>query len=245
MRTAALLLLALLGAGLGPLSSPEEGASLRPEVPSPAATSPDEPPAEARWVRPEGPTRVALQAGHWKAAEAPDEQAGLRTNGTRGGGKAEWEVNLAIARQTAALLEEAGYTVEILPTTIPPGYWADLFVSIHADGNANTGVSGYRAAAPRRDRTGMAREFAALLTETYGQATGLPLYPTLTRRMTSYYAFNSRRYEHALHPMTVGTILETGFLTSPRDRRILVDAPERAARGIADAVMRFLGPPER
>lgn len=201
-----------------------------------------EPAPEPEWRRPDGPIRVALQAGHWKAAEAPDEQAGLRTNGTRGGGKAEWEVNLDIARRTARLLENAGYEVEVLPTTIPPGYWADLFVSIHADGHANTSVSGYRAAAPRRDRTGRAGEFAELLTRTYGEATGLRLYPTVTRRMTSYYAFNSRRYRHALDPMTVGVILETGFLTSAADRRIIVQQPDRAARGIADAIEAFLGP---
>ena len=197
---------------------------------------------EAPWVRPDGPLRVALQAGHWKAREAPAEQAGLRDNGTSGGGKAEWEVNLAIARRAGAMLEQAGYVVDILPTTIPPDYFADVFVAIHADGNPSTSVSGYRAAAPRRDRTGKAADFAALLTKSYGQATGLPLYPTVTRRMTSYYAFNSRRYEHSLHPMTVGVIIETGFLTSPRDRRIIVNAPDRAARGIADAVIEFLGP---
>jgi N-acetylmuramoyl-L-alanine amidase len=199
-------------------------------------------PQYAVWKRPPGPLRVALQAGHWKAADAPDEQAGLRSNGTRGGGKAEWEVNLAIARMAAAMLQEAGYVVEILPTTIPPGYWADVFVSIHADGNSNTRLSGYRAAAPRRDRTGRAGVLAELITRTYGEATGLPHYPTITRRMRGYYAFNSRRYEHALHPMTVGVILETGFLTSARDRRVIVDAPERAARGIADAVIEFLTP---
>lgn len=192
--------------------------------------------------RPTGRTRVALQAGHWKAAEAPDEQARLRANGTRGGGKAEWEVNLEIARLTAALLEDAGYVVDILPTTIPPRYRADLFVSIHADGATSPSVSGYRAAAPRRDATGRAAAFAELLNRTYGEATGLPHYPLITRRMRSYYAFNYRRYEHALHPMTVGVILETGFLTSPRDRRVIVNAQDRAAQGIAAAVSRFLGP---
>jgi hypothetical protein len=198
--------------------------------------------APVAWQRPDGPVRVALQAGHWKAAEAPDEQAGLRTNGTRGGGKAEWEVNLEIARLTAALLEDDGYVVEILPTTIPPGHWADLFVSIHADGSSSPTVSGYRAAAPRRDATGRAGEFAALLNQTYGVVTGLPHYPLITRRMRSYYAFNHRRYQHALHPMTVGVILETGFLTSPRDRRVIVNDPRRAARGIAAAVTGFLPP---
>lgn len=199
-------------------------------------------PQYAVWKRPPGPLRVALQAGHWKAAEAPDEQAGLRNNGTRGGGKAEWEVNLAIARMAAAMLEEEGFEVEVLPTTIPPGYWADVFVSIHADGHTSTSASGYRAAAPRRDRTGRATELAELITRTYGEATGLPHYPTITRRMRSYYAFNSRRYHHALHPRTVGVILETGFLTSPRDRRVIVNAPDLAARGIANAIVQFLQP---
>lgn len=196
----------------------------------------------ANWQRPDVPVRVALQAGHWKAGEAPDEQRRLRTNGTRGGGRAEWEVNLAIAQHAARMLEDAGLIVEILPTTIPPAYWADLFVSIHADGNASTTLTGYRAAAPRRDRTGRARDFVEILNRSYGEATGMEHYPTITRRMTSYYAFNSRRYRHALHPMTVGAIIETGFLTSARDRRIIIGEPERAARGIADAVITFLEP---
>lgn len=192
------------------------------------------------WERPAGPLRVALQAGHWKASEAPDEQAGLRTNGTRGGGKAEWEVNLEIAQRTARLLEDAGYLVEILPTTIPPGYFADLFLSIHADGSASTSTSGYRASPPGRDMTGRAAEFSALLERSYGDVTGLRHYPAVTRRMRFYYAFNWRRYDHALHPMTVAAILETGFLTSPQDRAVIVDSPDRAARGIADAVILFL-----
>jgi N-acetylmuramoyl-L-alanine amidase len=35
-------------------------------------------------------------------------------------------------------------------------------------------------------------------------------------------------------------IIETGFLTSPKDRAIIVDAPERSAEGIAAAVLRYL-----
>jgi N-acetylmuramoyl-L-alanine amidase len=239
MRAAAFILGMAACASLSAFDAPDDrSAPAGADTPAAAAMAATAP----AWRRPDGPVRVALQAGHWKAVEAPAEQARLRTNGTRGGGKAEWEVNLGIARHTARLLEAAGYEVEILPTTIPPGYWADVFISIHADGNASSTASGYRAAAPRRDRTGRARELAALLTETYGAATGLPHYPLITRRMRGYYAFNSRRYRHALHPMTVGVILETGFLTSPRDRRIIVDAQDRAARGIADAVIRFLEP---
>jgi N-acetylmuramoyl-L-alanine amidase len=188
------------------------------------------------------PIRIALQAGHWLAHEAPDELAGLRSNGTRGGGKAEWEVTLEIARLAAQLLEEAGYEVDVLPTTVPPGYRADLFVAIHADGHTSTAAHGFTVGAPRRDATGRAQEFADLLERTYQEATSLRR-REVTRRMQGYYAFNSRRYEHALDPGTVGVILETGFLTNAGDRDVIVHAPERSARGIAEAVTRFIPPP--
>src|SRR4051812_32733006 len=61
------------------------------------------------------PWRVGLQAGHWLAAEMPDELARFRTQtGTQGGGVAEWELNLDIARRAAALLEEQGIDVDVL-----------------------------------------------------------------------------------------------------------------------------------
>jgi len=183
--------------------------------------------------------RIALQAGHWRASEAPAELPGLRRNGTSAGGTAEWEVNLEIAKRAAALLEEMGYEVDILPAVVPPSYRAHLFISIHADGSSDPDASGYRVAPPRRDATGRASLAADLLRQSYGEATGLRRLPTATRRMRNYYAFNYRRYEHALHPMTIGVIIETGFLTSPVDRRVIVDDPERAARGIVAAVAAF------
>jgi hypothetical protein len=74
----------------------------------------------------------------------------------------------------------------------------------------------------------------------YGEATRLPQDPTLTYRMTGYYAFNWWRYEHAVHPLTPSVILETGFLTNAADREILVGAPEIAAEGLASGVLAFL-----
>jgi hypothetical protein len=191
------------------------------------------------WSPPQGPVRIALQAGHWKAAEAPDELRGIRENGARAAGKLEWEVNLAIAREAAAMLEEMGYEVDVLPAVVPPSYRAHLFISIHADGSNDPRASGYRVAPPRRDVTGRADLIAQLLERSYGEATGLPRVPTVTRRMSNYYAFNYGRYQHALHPLTVAVILETGFLTSASDRRVIVDDPSRAARGIVEAVAAF------
>jgi len=196
-------------------------------------------PTPEEWVPPEGPVRIALQAGHWKANEAPAELAGIRDNGTRWQSKPEWEVNLEIAQRAGALLEEVGYQVDVLPAVVPPGYRAHLFVSIHADGSSDAQAAGYRVSAPRRDATGRAGGFVTLLEESYGKETGLRRLPDVTRRMSSYYAFNFRRYQHALHPMTIGVILETGYLTSAGDRRVILDDPDRAARGIVEAIKAF------
>ncbi|MDH3269985.1 MAG: N-acetylmuramoyl-L-alanine amidase [Gemmatimonadota bacterium] len=183
--------------------------------------------------------RIALQAGHWRANEAPRELSGLKRNGTSWQGMHEWEVNLEIARRAAAILEEAGYEVDVLPAVVPQAYRADLFIAIHADGSADPSASGYRVASSRRDRTGKAQQVADLLGAAYGEVTGLRRLPTTTRRMRNYYAFNYRRYRHALHPATVGVIIETGFLTSQRDREVIVNNPERAAQGIVSAVRSF------
>lgn len=196
-------------------------------------------PTPADWKPPEGPVRIALQAGHWRADEAPAELSGLRDNGTRWKDIPEWVANLEIARRAGAMLEELGYVVDILPAVVPPGYRSHLFVSIHADGSGDPRASGYRVAYPRRDATGRASRIASLLERSYGESTGLRRLPDTTRRMRNYYAFNFRRYEHALHPMTIAVILETGFLTSDRDRGIIVDDPDRAARGIVAAITEF------
>ncbi|MDP3964489.1 MAG: N-acetylmuramoyl-L-alanine amidase [bacterium] len=192
------------------------------------------------WSRPPGPIRVGLQVGHWQAIDAPDELENLRTRtGTSGGGKNEWEVNLDIAEKTRALLQERGMTVDILPVTIPENYWADVFIAIHADGNVNTGVNGFKVASPWRDVTGEAEEFSQILEEHYAVSTDLDLDPNISRAMRGYYAFNWRRYDHSIHPMTVAAIIETGFLTSAHDRRVIVDDSERSARGIAEAVLEY------
>ncbi len=206
--------------------------SRRNRYPAPDFT-PDE------WEPPAGPVRIALQAGHWRASEAPEELYGLRTGGTYAAGLAEWEVNLALAERTGDMLAELGYEVDILPAVVPPDYHAHLFIAIHADGAADPAARGFRVAAPGRDYTGRAQEMVDLLRDTYGEATGLRRLPDATRRMRNYYAFNVRRYEHSLDPRTIALILETGFLTSPSDREVIVDDPDRVARGIVEAVKAF------
>lgn len=66
-------------------------------------------PAAPLW-NPPGPKRVGLQAGHWLNEERPTELVRLQ-HGTSGGGRHEWEVNLAIAKRAARYLEAAGVEV--------------------------------------------------------------------------------------------------------------------------------------
>ena len=194
---------------------------------------------------PPGPKRVGLQAGHWRTEEIPPELRGLGP-GASAGGKAEWEVNLDIAERTAAILRASGVEVDIIPTTLPIEYKAHAFLSIHADGDDTGARQGYKlgravwSATPEADDRLM-----AAISGTYAVATKMPLDPVgASRRMTAYYAFNSRRYCHAIAPGTPSAILEAGYLTSAVDRQILIYDPDAAARGIASGLLRFLDIPE-
>lgn len=193
------------------------------------------------WKRPDGPPRVGLQAGHWKNNELPEELDRLKgSTGSSGGGKSEWEVNLEIAQKTKIILEEKGIQVDILPATVPPKYWADIFVSIHADGSLDPKTSGFKIASPRRDYSGKAEKLVNLMEENYRQATNLAKDPNITRNMRGYYAFAWWRYDHSVHPKSASVIVETGFLTSQQDRRLLIGNPVKAAEGIASGIIKFL-----
>ena len=193
------------------------------------------------WKRPDGPAKVGIQIGHWKSNELPDELEKLRSStGTSGGGKYEWEVNLEISKELVKLLETNGITTELLPATVPPEYWADVFISIHADGSLNRLTNGFKIATPWRDWSLKGSKAADLIEISYGKTTNFPKDPKITRNMKGYYAFSWWKYEHAVHPMTTSLIIETGFLTNPYEQRILINKPELIARGIAEGLINYL-----
>lgn len=194
------------------------------------------------WKRPDGPLRVGLQVGHWKSNELPEELERLRGNtGSSGYGKSEWEVNHKIAEETAVLLAKEGIAVDTLPATVPPNYWADVFIAIHADGNLDKSKTGFKIATPRRDPTGRATKILDKIRIEYGKATNLSWDEEgISRNMRGYYAFSWRRFEHSVHPMTPSVILETGFLTNNSDAKLLVDSPQIPAGAVAKAVIEFL-----
>lgn len=188
----------------------------------------------------DGPPRVGLQAGHWRAGELPDELAAFRpSTGASAGGVNEVDVNLDIARRVAARLRQRGVLVDVLPATVLPGYEADAFISLHADGSPDSRVRGYKAATPYRESPESRRLLEALVAS-YGSATRLPWDPNITRNMRGYYAFANRSREHAIDSSTPAVILEMGFISNPGDRALLTKRPELVARAIADGVLRYL-----
>ena len=192
---------------------------------------------------PPGAKRVGLQAGHWEYADAPDELAELRGNpGTSGGGVAEWEYTLDVTQRAAEMLRAAGVEVDVLPTTIPVRYRAHAFVSIHADGDGAGVLNGFKVTGPGFSGTPEADQtLVAALNEEYAPTTGLPRMDNqVSLRMRYYYAFNARRYQHAVAPGVPQAIIETGFLTNWGDRNLLLGDPDRVARGIANGVLKFL-----
>lgn len=198
-------------------------------------------PPAAVW-NPPGPKRVGLQAGHWRVEEAPDELRRL-SPGSSAAGWDEWQVNLSIAQRAADLLRAQGVEVDVLPAIIPDRYRAHAFIALHADGDVTGGLRGFKIA--RANFSAIPEEDDRLvqtLNTVYGSVTGIPRDDAhISRRMTGYYAFNSRRYCHAIAPGVPGAIVEMGFLTSTVDRQWLIGNPDLLARGIADGVLRFLG----
>jgi hypothetical protein len=214
--------------------------SARPtSAPLPSATPlPTQLPAPTATPVP-GPPRVGLQVGHWKSNELPEELERLRTSaGAYAAGVWEWELNYDIARRAEALLLAEGVLVDVLPATVPPGYLADAFVSIHADGSPGS-ARGYKAATPWRTSRASQALLDAIDAE-YGAATGLPRDGSITRNMRGYYAFSYRRHQHAIARTTPAVILEMGFLTSAADREVMLGQPDRVARGLVEGVLRYL-----
>ena len=226
----------LAGALLASARVPREAARQEWDQPRPLAPAP--------LVMTRGiaqPWRVGIQSGHWMIDRLPDEQSRLRNDtGAQWGALREADINLVIARIVARDLAAAGVTVDLLPATVPEGYTADAFVAIHADGGGRL-ADGWKVAAPRR-ASAASRLLGDDIARAYGIVSGLPedRYG-VTFNMRGYYAFSWNRYAHAVSVDTPAAILETGYLTSASDRKVIVDDPERAALGITAGIIAFLG----
>jgi N-acetylmuramoyl-L-alanine amidase len=190
---------------------------------------------------PTGPRRVAIQAGHWKSDEAPDELRRLiPQTGAEWEGITEVEINLDIAQRVGVILNSKGIAVDILPTTIPIGYVADAFVALHADSDGVGENSGFKMA--HGARRGPYED--ALLNDiknSFGVATGLDYDAThVSNNMRGYYPFSWSRFQHAVAAHTPAVILEMGYISNDDDRALMLDKPDVLAAAVADGVMKFL-----
>ncbi len=185
--------------------------------------------------------RVGLQVGHWRMDELPDELHRLRANtGASLGPYREIDVNLAVARRAAEILNAEGVEVDLLPGTIPPDYLADAVVAIHADGAWRAGARGWKVTTAWR-ASEASRRLERAIALRYAEATGLPEDRAgITFGMKGYYAFSSHRFRHTVSPYTPAVIIETGFITDPRDREVLIGRTVDVAEGIASGVLTFL-----
>lgn len=210
----------------GPTAAPNATGTLRIPVPKNVPT---------------GPRRVAIQAGHWKSDEAPDELRRLiPQTGAEWEGVTEVEINLDIAQRVGIILNSKGIAVDILPTTIPVGYVADAFVALHGDSDGVGSNSGFKMAHGARRGP---YEDALLndIKDAYGAATGLDYDPThISRNMTGYFAFNWSRFQHAVAAHTPAVILEMGYVSNDDDRALMLDRADLVASAIAAGITKFL-----
>jgi N-acetylmuramoyl-L-alanine amidase len=222
-----------------PTARPTTAPTAQPPATPAASPTPSVQPTPT--PRPAGtPLRVGIQAGHWLSSELPDELARLRgSTGAFAAGYAEADVNLAIARRVVRLLESDGIAVDLLPATIPPGYDADAFVALHADGAPSVAARGFKLATPWRTSPASQHLLDAITTE-YAAATGMPKDGAITFNMRGYYAFSYQRHQHAVAKTTPSVIVEMGFLTNNTDRALLIEQPDKLAVGIANGIVRYL-----
>jgi N-acetylmuramoyl-L-alanine amidase len=170
--------------------------------------------------------KVGIVAGHWQSdagAVCPD---GLK----------EVEINRDVASRVVTLLQEKGYTAELLAEFSEKleGYKADVFVSIHADSCGVPEASGFKVARvagsvipEEEDR------LVGCLVQEYGQATGLRFHKSsITFDMTGYHAFKE------IAPRTPGAIIELGFMEA--DRELLTQHSAELAQAVVQGIVCFL-----
>src|SRR3954463_4673713 len=139
-----------------------------------------------------GKRRGGIQAGHWQTDDVPKEYGTriITQTGASWGGYNEVDITLDIAERTAKLLRAQGLEADVLPTTIPIGYQADVFIALHADSDGVGEISGFKMAHGTR-RGPFEDALMKTIKDTYAFETKLDYDAEhVTRAMTGYYGMN-------------------------------------------------------
>jgi N-acetylmuramoyl-L-alanine amidase len=185
-------------------------------------------------------TKIAIQVGHLVEEEnLPPELLKISKIGAVVNGIKEVEINKNIAIKIKEKLEKEGYQVEILPAIIPPSYYADVFVAIHAN-SADKLTSGFMVSTPFKDYSEKAHILKRNIIREYKKATGMNFIAKVTQNMTHYYAFNWSKFKRSIHPKTPAVIIETGNMRNDDDLRILLENSDMVATGISNGIIKFL-----
>jgi N-acetylmuramoyl-L-alanine amidase len=193
-------------------------------------------------IDPKGQRRVGIQIGHWQTDTVPKEYGSriIAQTGTSWAGISEVDTPSEIPDRMAALLKAQGIAVDILPTTVPEGYLADVFIALHCDGDGVGVLSGFKMAHGSR-RGPFEDKLVTTIKDVYAKATGMDYDAEhVTRQMTGYYSFNWSRYQHATSPFTPAAIIELGFLSNADDRNLLVNKPQVIAGALVNGILKFL-----
>jgi N-acetylmuramoyl-L-alanine amidase len=148
----------------------------------------------------------------------------------------EVDINLDVASQVVAALQERGYDAELLPEFSDKldGYEADAFISIHADSCGVPDASGFKVARVASSAIPLQEDrLVFCLSREYGKGTGLPFHKdSITFDMTDYHAFNE------IDSRTPGAIIELGFMDA--DRELLTERSSQVAEAVVRGIVCFL-----
>jgi N-acetylmuramoyl-L-alanine amidase len=150
-------------------------------------------------------------------------------------GLTEAGVNLDVANRVKAILEQAGYRVDLLHEFDDrlAGYKSLALVSVHSDSCAfiNELASGFKVARALYDQVPEKSDrLVACLTDRYKDRTGMNFHAgSITFDMTQYHGFNE------LDANTPAAIIELGFLNLDRD--MLTNHPDLLSQGVAEGIL--------
>jgi N-acetylmuramoyl-L-alanine amidase len=176
---------------------------------------------------PQGPgrPRIGIVAGH----------SGFDSGAVCPDGLTEVSINLQIAQEVVAELQNQGIRVDLLEEYDDRlrGYAASALISIHADACLYPEASGFKVASLEGSTNPSNRLLVECIASQYGSRTGLFFHAnSITYDMTQYHAFNS------IAPQTPGAIIEVGFMLT--DRELLTEHTGLLAQGIVEGIDCFL-----